>query len=259
MKILTLNLHCFEEETLDDNQQLISDFIRELDIDIIYLQEVAQSFNSSVYDGRIKTDNYGKRIMDKLVNMGLTYFYYYDYGKQAFGKVDEGLGIISKYRMLNKESFYVSRETSYDTWWTRKIIKASIRYNNTIIDLVNVHLGWTGYDEIFENQVDLLIDNLDFDNTNLIAGDFNVSENSDGYKYVLSKGLNDLYFNNNMDYFHDVTHRDYIDEKKIATRIDYVMSNEEFDTKDRKIVFKDKRVSDHFGVYIEIEFKEVDE
>jgi len=155
--------------------------------------------------------------------------------------------------------YEVSRETSYDTWWTRKIIKASIRYNNTIIDLVNVHLGWTGYDEIFENQVDLLIDNLDFDNTNLIAGDFNVSENSDGYKYVLSKGLNDLYFNNNMDYFHDVTHRDYIDEKKIATRIDYVMSNEEFDTKDRKIVFKDKRVSDHFGVYIEIEFKEVDE
>lgn len=253
MRILTLNLQLFQEELLERNQQLISDFIIDNDIDVVFLQEVAQLVNSPIYKDKIKIGNYGQILQDKLMDKGKSYDYYYDYGNIAYNSVDDGLAILSKHRLSHKESFYVSRETSYDRWWTRVIPKASIKYNGEIIDLISVHLGWTEHGEVFEDQVDNLMKHVDMSRTTIMAGDYNVSEESKEYKYIINKGLNDLYYNGEDKYFHDVTHKPYIDVKKESKRIDYVLSNKKFNIIKREVVFKDPTVSDHYGVYIEIE------
>ena len=252
MKILTLNLHCFAEELLEHNQEVIADFIFENDIDIIFFQEVAQHMDSPIYSGNIKVGNYGQKVTNLLSDMGQTYYYHYEPGNRAFNDLDEGLAILSKHRLLNKESFFVSRETSYDDWKTRKLVKASVKIDNELIDLVCIHLGWSDENEKFEDQVDVLMEHLDMSKKVIIAGDFNVPEGSDEYKHVISKGFNDLYYNNEEKYFHDVTHQPYIDVKKEAKRIDYIMSNKTFNIINREIVFKEEKVSDHFGVLIEI-------
>lgn len=253
MRILTLNLHLFAEETISMNQERIAKFIRDYDCDVVLFQEVAQWENSPVYDGKIKVGNYALVIQDLLDDYGCSYDLFYDYGNRAYTNQEEGLAILSKERLLFKKSFYVSRETSYDKYWTRKIIKASIKYNDEIIDIISAHLGWSQGNELFEDQVKNLIGELDYDRTFILGGDFNVSEDSMEYQYLLSKGLNDLYYSGDNEYFHDVTHLPNIDVKTDAKRIDYIFSNKKFLIKKREIVFKDERVSDHYGVYLEIE------
>ena len=253
MKLLSLNLHLLVEETISKNQDTISRFIFDNDIDVIFLQEVAQRINSPIYNGDIKVDNYGKVLMDKLEDLGKSYYFYYEIGNISYNTVDEGVAILSKYPLVRKKSFYVSRETSYDKFWTRRIVKASINYNNQVIDLISVHLGWTHGEEVFEDQIDQLMLEVSNDNLTLIGGDFNVSETSKEYQHTIKQDLTDLYYNGDESYFHDRTHMDYIDVKKIATRIDYIFSNRKLKTISREIVFEEDRVSDHFGVMMEIE------
>lgn len=253
MRLLTLNLHCFAEENIVGNQNLITDFIFKNDVDVVFLQEVAQNANKSILSGSTKIDNYGVAIIKNLVNLGQSYHYYYETSNKAFDDLDEGLAIISKYKLFNKEHFYVSRETSYNNWSCRKIVKASIKLNDDIIDLVSVHFGWSDGIEKFENQFDKLLNKLIRSNTIYIAGDFNVPEDSKEYQYIRHNGFIDLYFNDNKKYFSDPTHLPNIDVKKEVKRIDYIFSNIEHKTIQRKIVFKNEMVSDHYGVYIEIE------
>ena len=104
-----------------------------------------------------------------------------------------------------------------------------------------------------KDQIDELMLEVDIDTLTLIGGDFNVSESSKEYQHILKQDLIDLYYNNDEKYFNDKTHLDYIDVKKIASRIDYIFSNRKLKTLTREIVFKENRVSDHFGVMIEIE------
>jgi maltose 6'-phosphate phosphatase len=254
MKLLTLNLHCFAESNIAHNQDLIVDYVFQNDVDVIFLEEVAQYINSPLLNGNIKVGNYGQVLSDKLNQLGKPYYYYFDVSNQAFGNLDEGLAILSKYPLSHKESFYVSRETLYDRWQTRKIVKASIKYHNKRFDLYTVHLGWSDGFELFEDQVDALLDHVDFSNNVILAGDFNVSETSKEYEYIVSKGLHDLYGDES--HFHDVTHLDYIDVKSEASRIDYIFSNKMYNVLSREIVFKEERVSDHYGVMVEIEVEE---
>lgn len=252
MKLLTLNLHCFAEETIQQNQDKIAQFIYDNDIDVVFFQEVAQKMDSPIYDGQIKTDNYGKIVMEKLDELGVNYHYHFESSNRAFNDLDEGVALLSKHRIFNKECFYVSRETSYEQWHSRKLCKGSIKIHDDVIELVSIHLGWTGLGEVFEDQVDELFKHLNLENDILLGGDFNVSEDSFEYQYLISKGLKDLYYNGEDKYFHDPTHRDYIDVKKEATRIDYILSNKMYQTVSRKLVFTEDRISDHYGVYIEI-------
>ena len=69
---------------------------------------------------------------------------------------------------------------------------------------------------------------------------------------MISRGYNDLFYNGDSKYFNIPTHLDDIDVKVGSSRIDYIMSNIKFDIIERRVLFKDNRVSDHFGVLINI-------
>ena len=252
MKILTLNLHCFAEESIDKNQKIIANYISDNNIDVVLLQEVAQPIDGELIKGNIKKGNYAHTLQSLLKNMFANYNLTYDFGNKAFNIYDEGLAILSRESFVEEKSFYVSSKVDYEDWHTRIIVSAKIKVDGEVFNFTTTHLGWTDGEEKFEEQFDKLLSNLDMTETHIIAGDFNVSQDSKEYQYIVSKGLNDVYFNNEKRYFNDVTHLPYIDVKKEASRIDYIFSNKEYRVNNIRIAFKNKRVSDHFGVFMEI-------
>jgi len=252
MKILTLNLHCFAEESIEQNQDVIVETILNENIDIILLQEVAQLKTNKIVYGDVKEDNYGYILKKKLEMGGIDYDYYYKFGNQAFGLYDEGLGILSKTKLIDKRSFYVSKTIDYNNWNTRVIVSAKTVIDNLKIVFTSIHFGWSDGYEVFEDQVDQLIDNLKSEDINIIGGDFNISPGTKEYKHIIDKGYNDLFYNKQDDYYNIPTHVNDIDEKDGSSRIDYVMSNKQFKVVKRKILFVENKVSDHYGVLIEL-------
>lgn len=252
MKILTLNLHCFAEENIKHNQDTIVNTIVKEDIDVILLQEVAQPrTNKIVYDD-IKEDNYGYVLKHKLKNNGVNYDYHYKFGNQAFGLYDEGLGILSKTKLTDTSHFYISKTINYNNWSTRIIVSAKTLIENQEITFTSAHLGWSDGIEVFEDQIDKLIKNLNSDSINIVGGDFNISPGTKEYEHIIKKGYIDLFYNDQEQYFNIPTHVKNIDGKDGSSRIDYIMSNTEFKVINRKILFNENKVSDHYGVLLEM-------
>ena len=254
MKILSLNLHGFEEKNILLKQKLIVDTIIKEDIDIVFLQEVAQSIHSDILFNDIKEDNYGYRLTKILQETGHTYYYHYKTGNIAFNKYDEGLAILSKTKLFDIKDFFISKTNSYDSWNTRVIVSAKTIINNKVFTLASIHFGWTDGFEVFEDQVDSLLDNLNNEDTNIIAGDFNVEAGSNEYNYIVNKGYIDLFYNGETKFFKVPTHLENMDIHTVSSRIDYVMSNKKSEILNRKILFNEKRVSDHFGVFVELDY-----
>ena len=251
LKLLTLNLHCLEEENIKDNQERITKEIIKKDIDIIYLQEVAQYSDSNVVYENVKDSNYGYQLQQLLKDKGSEYFFYYDMIKYAFGKYDEGIAILSKHMLYDVKSNFISKSHEVNYWRTRKMIKGDIHRLDKKVSIVSAHLGWTDKFEVFEEQIDRLLSHVSDNHVLLLAGDFNVSPKTKEYSYVLNKGLTDLY-GNNPKFTFDATHIKNMDLHQGETRIDYIFANMKLEVLRREILFTKQRVSDHYGVYMEI-------
>ncbi len=251
LKLLTLNLHCLEEKDIPEKQQLIIDEIIKKDIDIIFLQEVAQHLDSQAINDKVKDSNYAYQLQQLLRQKGEEYILYFEPIKESFGKYDEGVALLSKHILHDVKSNYISKCTEYNYWRTRKMIKGDFNRVDKTISFVSTHLGWTDNYENFEDQIERLVAHLDNNNVLIIAGDFNVSPKTNEYGHILSKGLIDLYGSNPKHLF-DSTHIKDMDLHKGSTRIDYLFANMHLEVLNREILFTKDRVSDHYGVYIEI-------
>lgn len=251
LRLLTLNLHCLEETDIEEKQHKIIKEIIHKEIDIIFLQEVAQYLASQIVYDNVKESNYAYQLQRRLHSKGHIYHLYFDTIKQSFGKYDEGIAILSRFPLHDVKSNYISKCTEYHFWRTRKMIKGDLQKKQHTISLVSAHLGWSDKYETFEDQVERLNAHIDTTNTVIIAGDFNVSPKTNEYTYIISKGLHDLY-GANPHYLFDPTHINDMDVHQGSTRIDYIFSNHKLEVLKREILFTVDRVSDHYGVYLEI-------
>lgn len=251
LKLLSLNLHCLEEDNLQEKQSRIVDEIIKRDIDVVFLQEVAQYLDSDIVYGNLKDSNYAYQLQQQLLKKGAQYHLYFEPIKKAFNKYDEGVALLSKYSLHNIKGNHISKCTEYHYWRTRKMIKGDLVRLDKTISFVSVHLGWSDNYESFEDQIERLTAHLDDNNVLIIAGDFNVSPKTNEYGYIIDKGLNDLY-GSNPKYLFDPTHIKNMDIHEGSTRIDYFFANMNLEVLHREILFKKNTVSDHFGVYLEI-------
>jgi len=251
IKLLTLNLHCLEEKNIILNQNKIITEILHKNIDVVFLQEVAQYDESKIIYENVKESNYGYELQQQLKVEGKDYYYYFVDIKHSFGKYNEGVGILSKYMLHDLKGNYISKSQDYYNWRSRKMIKGDLHLPNKKISLVSTHLGWTDKNEVFEDQIERMLSHLNKEHLLLIAGDFNVSPKTNEYATLLNKGLCDLYGSNPKHLF-DPTHITDMDLHKGSTRIDYIFSNTKLEVLKRDILFKEDRVSDHYGVYIEL-------
>ncbi|WP_448374284.1 endonuclease/exonuclease/phosphatase family protein [Fervidobacterium sp.] len=274
MKILTLNLHTYQELPFEKEdtlgsflkkyrpiQETIANFIAEKDIDFAFFQEVGQYIDDvsdiELYSVSIKKSNYVRILSEILSEKGRNYYFTWDVSHYGFGVWEEGLGILSKYPIVEFEGRYVSRKHDLNTFYSRKIIRARAYVGNNTTDLYCVHFNWKeeGFADEFLNVVKWLeeVGNEDF----VIAGDFNVPYGSAEYELVintkvLGKRLIDTWVVANSDRPDQPTFcGDVISDN--SARIDYVIVPDSWKVNSAEIVFDKIRVSDHMGIFCEVD------
>ncbi len=113
MKLLTLNCHSWlEEEQLYKIKYLAKTIVEEK-YDVIALQEASQSIKASIKEGNLKEDNYGLVLIEEIKKLGgEEYHLVWDYSHIGYDIYEEGLCILTKHKIVNSESFYISKKVT---------------------------------------------------------------------------------------------------------------------------------------------------
>lgn len=257
MKLLTLNCHSWREEDQVEKIKYLAKVIKENKYDVIGLQEVSQGKDSTVIYENIREDNYAELLIKELNALGVNdYNYIWDFSHIGYDIYEEGLAIVSKHPIKDKEIFYISKSHSTTFYKSRKIIKAAIDINGTELNFYSCHLGWWDDDvEPFKYQADMLLNKIT--EKSFLLGDFNSDafKRNEGYDYLMSKGIIDT-FNIAKESDDGVTVKGEIDgweSSKSSKRMDLILTNIDSEVQVSRVIFnginKDV-ISDHFGVEI---------
>ncbi len=257
MKLLTLNCHSWQEENQMHKIKYLAEVINNKDYDVVALQEVSQLIESEVIEYPLKKDNFAILLKQELDNYNKDkYSFYWDFSHIGFDKYEEGLAIFTKHKVIDNESFLITNSSDKNYWKTRKIVKSKISYKDKILNFYSCHLGWwNDVEEPFDYQVDNLLKKSEPNEYSFFMGDFNNNAfvRNEGYDYLISKGLKDLFvLANERDSGITVKGKiDGWDENKEKLRLDLVLSNNNIEVKTSKVIFNGKNkdiISDHFGV-----------
>lgn len=264
MKLLTLNVHAWQEENQMEKLEMLARDIASERYDVIALQEVMQSIDSPIVRDNIKKDNYALVLLELVRKLGVEdYDFVWDMAHYGYVTYEEGLAIISRHPIASHESFFVSDLQDMHNWKTRKIVKVSISYEGQDIQFFSGHFGWWN-DEVepFKGQFDQLIERIPVEGLSFIMGDLNNDANvrNEGFDYVKSKGFYDTYeLASEKD--DGLTISGSIagwDNNEAGRRIDYILTNKPVNVLHSTVRFNGKKtpvVSDHAGVTVTLELE----
>jgi maltose 6'-phosphate phosphatase len=253
LKILTLNLHCYQENDQDAKFSEIARAISELSVDIICFQEVGEYWN----DGRGDwNSNAAKIIWDHLrKSYHLSYHLYTDWSHIGFARFCEGSAILSKYRFLGKESEYISNSHDIYSIHARKAVMVQVHVPYMgFVNVFSVHLSWwsDGFREQFETlrRYANLRHGPDVAAT-FLCGDFNAAPGSEGYALVTGSQEYE-------DQFLKAISGQSSQRLRDDHRIDYIFmkGNSNLIVSAVRVLFTGeayRRVSDHCAYYMEFE------
>lgn len=263
LKILILNLHCYQEENQDEKFTLIANVINELEIDIICFQEVAEYWRDGEGDWE---SNSAKLINDRLKKR---FNLHTDWSHLGFDKYKEGVAILSRYPLSDHQSKYVSDSHDIYSIHSRKVVMAKVHVPFLgAINVFSAHLSWL--EDGFEQQFNRLnewaeVNQNDEVKSSLLCGDFNITAGSSGYELVVDsnlyddqflaankRGVFDKIFRVNDAHWQELLADDY--------RIDYIFMNKasKLEVTSAEVIFTDQdygRVSDHCGYLMVFEPK----
>lgn len=253
MKIITLNLHLWQEKDQLEKLKRVADYINENDIDICFFQEVAQKFDAPLLFDNIREDNNAYLVYKDLKGK---YNISYEFKKRGWGIFEEGLAIVSKYPIISKEWFFISKTQKLMDWKTRVILKVTYEVDGKPVHCFAVHMGWSDGNEVYEEQAANLMKEVNKCQNDLVilAGDYNCPRDvreynswDSLYSSVDLAGIDTTdvpTFAFNLDSHMDTKNK----------HIDYIFFNKKLDIKDYRVDFKenDGLVSDHYLVYTEI-------
>jgi maltose 6'-phosphate phosphatase len=194
LRIMTLNLHCYQEDRQDEKFAQIAKAVQDLQADVVCLQEVGELWN----DGRGDwNSNAAKLICDRL---GDSYSLHTDWSHLGFDRYREGTAILSRYPFVLKGAKYVSpTQNAYDIH-ARKVVMAQIHVPYFgAVNVFSVHLSWwqNGFQEQFEN-LRRWAESEQTPNVaaTFLCGDFNNAANSQGHA-ILSREYEDQFYKAN--------------------------------------------------------------
>jgi maltose 6'-phosphate phosphatase len=186
LKVLTLNLHCYQEENQDAKFAQIAHAIEELDIDLVCLQEVGENWNEGRGDW---STNAARIIRDRLHRH---YHLHTDWSHLGFDRYREGLAVLSKYGFRMTDSGYVSAGQDPYSIDSRKVVMVQV--DVPYMGLVNVfsaHLSWLsgGFLDQFE-RLRAWANHKHGGHlaATFLCGDFNIEAGSEGYQAVVRTG-----------------------------------------------------------------------
>jgi maltose 6'-phosphate phosphatase len=263
LKVMILNLHCYQEENQEYKFSQIAKAIDELDVDIVCLQEVAELWNDGHGDWNT---NSAKIINDRLKK---PYHIHADWAHLGFNKYREGVAILSRYPMLKQESKFVSKSHDPYNIHTRKVVMAQVHVPCIgLINFFSAHLSWwdDGFPEQFKRLSKWAAHNqTETVNGTMLCGDFNITAGSEGYDLVVKSNEYDDQFlaANAHGVFekifkvHDPYWQHYLADDY---RIDYIFMNKASDLRviSGSVLFTEEdygRVSDHCGYFMTFEPK----
>lgn len=261
MKLLTLNCHSWMEENTEEKIKIIVNTIKEKDYDVIALQEVNQSIDGKLAFDRIKEDNFALVLLKELDSLGCgEYKMLWDFSHIGYDRYEEGVCIITKHKIEEDHSFFVSKAKDKNFWKTRKVVGVSVKIKEEFVDFYSCHLGWwQDKEEPFKDQVDRLLRSVKEDRLTFFMGDFNNNGfiRNEGYDYLIEKGMEDT-FSMAKDSDDGITVKGKIDGwdlNKNDLRLDLILTNKRIYVKHSKVIFNGTNkpvVSDHYGVEIEV-------
>lgn len=264
LKMLTLNLHCYQEDDQEEKFIKIDRAINELDIDIICLQEVGEEWNEGQGDWQ---SNAARIIQDRLRQYGRHYHLYTDWSHIGFDRYREGSAIVSKYAFLKQDARYVSTNSDIHDIHSRKVIMAQIHFPYVgLINVFSVHLSWWK-DGFWQQFVKLWQWANDADSDQVVAtflcGDFNTKAGSQGYMLIAdSGGFEDQFLRVTSPAVFDKVFKYPLPRQGESLacdgRIDYLFAKRLSRLKPTasRVLFTGqdyKRVSDHVGYLVEFE------
>jgi maltose 6'-phosphate phosphatase len=184
VRVLILNLHCYQEDNQDHKLSQIARAINELDVDVVCLQEVAELWNNGQGDWQ---SNAARIINERLTS---PYHLATDWSHLGFDRYREGVAILSRHPIVRHEGRYVSRSRDPYDIHARKVVMAQIRVPH--LGLVNVfssHLSW--WDDGFPEQFEALRqwagnEHIGEVRATMLCGDFNIKAGSKGYQLVVN-------------------------------------------------------------------------
>ena len=255
MRTFSLNLHCMQEDQPLEKLRRIADFIISENIDVVLLQEVAQSvdgtFNAALY------------ILDILLGKDTRWQMVFDWSHYGWEIWQEGLAILIRGNLEDPTSTYISQSDSKDFWKSRIALTASWDRTDQGLEPIqfwNVHLGW--WDDVEEpqqrqlQQLHQLVQASTARNI-IVGGDFNSAASTLSYTNIIeTTGWLDTYLACNPEGMLDPTIGGLIDGwtngDPEGMRIDYVfLARGELVPVSAQIVLQDPMVSDHCGLYCE--------
>ena len=261
LKVLTLNLHCYQEPDQDAKLSRIAAAIAELDIDIVCFQEVAENWNNGHGDWN---SNAAKVISERI---GRAYHLYTDWAHQGFGRFREGVAILSKFPLLKQEARYVSAsQDAYDIHARKALM---VQVDVPAVGLVNLfcaHLSW--WQDGFRQQFDTLASWAEQSQrrqvaATLLCGDFNIKAGAEGYRHIVGAAqYEDQYLKvARRPVFDAIFRRRQTDWPALLAddhRIDYIFLHRASKVKatGTRVLFTETdygRVSDHAGFFVTFE------
>lgn len=263
LRVLALNLHCYQEDNQDYKFSQIARAIDDLEVDIVCLQEVAELWN----DGKGDWETNSARIIND--RLAQPYHLVTDWSHLGFDKYREGVAILSRHPLIRHEAKYVSpSEDPYDIH-ARKVVMAQVRIPcYGLVNAFSVHLSWweNGFEEQFRTlQAWAKARHNSQVKATLLCGDFNVTACSEGYRSMVGSGeLEDQFLAAAAPASVEENSRsgDPYWQKKVADdyRIDYIFMNKSGSLRatSGRIMFTDQdygNVSDHNGYLVEFILK----
>ena len=261
LKLMILNLHCYQEDEQDRKFWQIAQAIADLEVDVVCLQEVAEYWNNGHGDWPSNSAN----IINK--RLPRPFHIYSDWSHLGFDKFREGVAILSRYPLDEQEARYVSESWDVYSIHSRKVVAARIDVPHIgPINVFSAHLSW--WEDGFQQQFQRLSAWAESKHgpdtrATLLCGDFNIAAGSTGYQLVVNSheyedqylaanapALFDRIFRVNDPHWRDAFADDY--------RIDYIFMNKAsgLQVGSARTVFTDLdygRVSDHCGYLMTFE------
>lgn len=278
MKLLTLNTHSWIEESPLEKLEAIMEQLLADSYDVISLQEVNQSMDAEEaevdsffiapnQDTVIKKDNFAFLLQQELKKRGLEYYWSWVPSHIGYDQYDEGIAILTRFKVTNARGILLSRKDDYTDYHTRKALEVSFQASERNYLVYGLHLSWwqdetESYPFLYEwnKLVEAWEAEARTGGCILLMGDFNNPAHieEEGYS-VVSKHpyLKDAYLDAT------VKNGSHTVEKKIdgwennsdLLRIDYIFVSSNLSVYSYETVFDGRTtpvVSDHFGVKVEI-------